>query len=300
MAIITNSICTTNKEIDIQSGTGAIKIGTFASANTITIGNTTGASAIVINAGSGGISMPSFTTTGALVSNSSGLITDANASTSGYVLTSNGAVTAPSFQAISASGAITTINGNSGSVTPTTGAVTISGTGPISTSGSSSTLTISTTAANTINATSGTATASSNAFTIVGAGTVSTSATGSTITITGSGGGGGLSWNNVTGSTQAMAVNTGYVNNGSGTPTVFTLPSTAAVGDIVAVQGANSGLWQIAQNAGQTIAFNAITSTSGTGGSVTATGRYDTLYLICITANTGWAYNSGFGNYTIA
>jgi hypothetical protein len=63
--------------------------------------------------------------------------------TSGYVLTSNGAGALPTWQAVSASGAIETINGDAGSVTPTAGSVTISGgsTG-LTTSGSSSTLSI--------------------------------------------------------------------------------------------------------------------------------------------------------------
>lgn len=192
-----------------------ITIGTGAAVKSITIGSTNTTSSVTINTGSGGITIPSFTTTGALVSNASGLITDATASTAGFVLTSNGAGSAPTFQAA------------------------------------------------------------------------------------GGGGGGGLTWNNTTGSTQAMAVGNGYVNNGSGAPTIFTLPSTASVGQIVAVQGANSGLWQIDQNASQTIAFNGATTTAGVGGVVAATGQYDTLFLICITANTGWAYNAGFGNYLI-
>src|ERR1700722_8763228 len=58
--------------------------------------------------------------------------------TSGLVLTSNGAA-APSFQSPSASGSVTTIDGNTGSATPSTGVVTISGDGTIvTTSGTSS------------------------------------------------------------------------------------------------------------------------------------------------------------------
>jgi len=213
MAILTNSICTNGQIIDIVSGTGAINIGTDAAAKTITIGNTTGASSVVFNTGSGGITIPSFTNYGVVGVNNLGLLSDIAAGTSGYVLTSNGTGSLPTWQAASA--------------------------------------------------------------------------------------GGGLSWNNTTGSTQAMAVNNGYVNNGSGSPTVFTLPSTAAVGDQIAVQGSNSGLWQIAQNAGQQIIFNGVSSTSGTGGSVSATSQYDSLYLICITANTTFATTSGFGNYSV-
>jgi len=99
MAII-NPLSTKNAQIDIKSGTGGINLGTDAAAKDITIGSSTGASSLTLNTGSGGLKIPSFTTTGALVSNASGTITDANASTAGYVLTSNGSGTAPSFQAV--------------------------------------------------------------------------------------------------------------------------------------------------------------------------------------------------------
>lgn len=64
----------------------------------------------------------------------------ANSGTAGFVLTANSAAP-PSWQSASASGAITTIDGDSGSISPTAGVVTISGgsTG-LTTSGSSSTL----------------------------------------------------------------------------------------------------------------------------------------------------------------
>jgi len=45
--------------------------------------------------------------------------------TSGYVLTSNGGAAYPTFQAVSASGAIITIDGDSGSISPSAGVVTI-------------------------------------------------------------------------------------------------------------------------------------------------------------------------------
>lgn len=114
-----------------------------------------------------------------------------------------------------------------------------------------------------------------------------------------SSGGGGIVWNNVTGSTQALAINQGYINNGSGAPTVFTLPATAAVGSIIAIQGSNSGLWQIAQNAGQSIHFNGLDSTVGTGGSVTSTSRYDSITLLCIVANTDFAVYGSSGNLDV-
>lgn len=74
---------------------------------------------------------------------SSGIWSGIDGSTATYVLTSNGTGMAPSFQAVSSSGSITTIDGDSGSMTPTAGAVTISGgTSGLTTSASSSTMDI--------------------------------------------------------------------------------------------------------------------------------------------------------------
>ena len=141
MPTITNIISSNNKEIDIQSNGGNLKIGTAAVATNIIIGNTTSTSSIKISSGSGNINIPSFTNTGALVSNTSGVITNVTASTTGYTLQSNGSSTLPSFQVQTGSGAITTLNGNSGSATGTV--VTISGgTSGLTTSATSSTVTL--------------------------------------------------------------------------------------------------------------------------------------------------------------
>ena len=295
MATITNSICTNNKEIDIQSQGGALKIATTANATSVSIGNTTAATSITLSVGSGGLNIPSFTTTGALVSNASGVITDANANTAGYVLTSNGSGSVPTFQAAS-SGGISTIDGNTGSITGST--VTISGSGPISTSGTSATMTITTTAANTANADIGSATASSNAFTFTGGAGISTSATCSVITITSSGASGFL-WVNTTTSTQAMIATHGYVSNNGASLVTFTLPSTGTIGDQVGVLGNGSGGWTIAQNSGQTIHFNAVSSTTGVTGGVSSTGQYDSLTLICTVTNTDWVAFQPTGNLSV-
>ena len=113
------------------------------------------------------------------------------------------------------------------------------------------------------------------------------------------GGGGGITWNNTTGSTQAMAVNNGYVSNDGSTLVTFTLPSTASVSQIVAVQGSGTGKYTIAQNSGQRIHFNGAQTTTGTGGTVSSTSTYDVIYLMCTTANTTWAVNSSVGNFSI-
>jgi len=98
MATITNSICSNNKAINIQSGTGPINIGTNAAATAIIIGNTSGATGVTINLGSSGLVIPSFNSYGSLVNTSSGLISVATAGIAGTILTSNGTSSLPTYQ----------------------------------------------------------------------------------------------------------------------------------------------------------------------------------------------------------
>ena len=64
--------------------------------------------------------------------------------------------------------------------------------------------------------------------------------------------GGGITWQNVTGTNQQAQPNTGYLANNAGQVTI-TLPTSPKVGDIVRVSGVGAGGWKIAQNAGQQI-----------------------------------------------
>lgn len=117
--------------------------------------------------------------------------------------------------------------------------------------------------------------------------------------VTISGGGSGYSWNEITGTSESMAVNNGYIANNASLVTL-TLPASATVGDTITTQGKGSGLYRIAQNAGQTIHFGASDTTTGTGGYIEATNRYDSIELICITANDEWAVLTGAqGAFTI-
>lgn len=110
--------------------------------------------------------------------------------------------------------------------------------------------------------------------------------------------GGGLTWTDVTGTTQSIAVNNGYTANNAGTVTL-TLPSTAAYGTLVAVVGKGAGGWSIAQNSGQTIHFGATNTTTGTGGSLSSTKQYDVVYLLCTIANTDFTVVNSIGNLTV-
>lgn len=118
--------------------------------------------------------------------------------------------------------------------------------------------------------------------------------------ITISGTGSGIGWTEVTGVSQSMAADNGYVSNNAGLVTL-TLPTVAAFGTIINVQGKGAGGWKIAQNAGQTIYCGSSASTTGVAGYIASTNRYDSVQLLCITANTEWAMLGGpQGNITIA
>jgi hypothetical protein len=135
-------------------------------------------------------------------------------------------------------------------------------------------------------------------FATLGAGTGISYATGAgTLTI--SAVGGGLTWTVVSGATQTMAVNNGYFAN-RGSNMVFSLPTTSAVGDMVAVNNMNTALgWTISYTTNQQIFFGSSSSTL-TSGSLSSTAVGDTVILVCRTANLTWAVVSSIGNITIA
>lgn len=120
---------------------------------------------------------------------------------------------------------------------------------------------------------------------------------GNSITISGTGS--GIGWTEVTGTSQAMSADSGYIANNAGLVTL-TLPVTAAVGTAISIIGKGAGGWAIAQNASQVVQIGSVGSTAGVGGSVASTNRYDSVNLICTTANTVWTTLGGVqGTLTI-
>lgn len=105
-------------------------------------------------------------------------------------------------------------------------------------------------------------------------------------------------WTEVTGTTQAAAVNSGYILNNAGLVTL-TLPAIAAVGDVILVVGKGAGGWKVAQNASGVIHFGNLDSTTGTGGFISSTAQYDCVMLVCIVANNGWVVQNSVGNITV-
>jgi hypothetical protein len=107
-----------------------------------------------------------------------------------------------------------------------------------------------------------------------------------------------FTWSVVTGATQAAAVDNGYICNRAAGVTV-TLPDTAAVGSIVRIVGMD-GNWVLAQNAGETVYYGTSNTTTGAGGSLTATDNRDCVELVCTVANVDWVVISSIGNITVA
>lgn len=127
-----------------------------------------------------------------------------------------------------------------------------------------------------------------NATLTAGTGVSIVNAAGS-VTINASGG--GVSWTTVTGTTQAAAINNGYVANSNAVGAcVITLPAIAPVGSIVEVLGLGNEGWTLAANAGQTIQFGSVATS--TAGSFSSTNQFDTILVKCMVANTTWSVTS--------
>lgn len=218
----------------------------------------------------------------------------ANSGTPGYVLTANTAAP-PSWQAVSSSGAITTLDGDSGSATPNAGVVTISGgSSGLTTTGASHTISLGGVLAVGYGGL-GITTTPSNGQIPIGNGTNYTAATitpGDGISISNGSGtitiaatGSGITWSNIIGTTQAAVVDNIYVCTNS-SQTIVTLPATASLGSVVGVEGLGVGGWILAANTGQTIKIG--TGTTSSAGSLTSAAASDNVYVVCIVANTTW------------
>lgn len=210
---------------------------------------------------------------------------------SGRVLTSNGAGMLPTYQVPAASGTVNSGTANQIAYYATTGTA-VSGL----TGANSSMLVTNSTGvpAMTASLTNGQIIIGSTGATptpaTLTAGTgigISNGAGSITISVTGS----GMAWTEVAGTSQAMTADNGYISSNAGVVTL-TLPVTAAVGTAISIIGKGAGGWTIAQNSGQIIQIGNVASTTGVAGTVSSSNRYDSLNLICTTANTVWT-NSG-------
>jgi hypothetical protein len=119
-----------------------------------------------------------------------------------------------------------------------------------------------------------------------------------------SSGGGGFTWSEVTGTTQAGTVENGYITNNA-SQVVVTLPSTAVLGSVIRITGKGAGGWKLAQNALQIIKFTSggvegvNQTTTGTTGFVASNDSEDSIEILCTTADTTWKVISHEGNLII-
>ena len=110
--------------------------------------------------------------------------------------------------------------------------------------------------------------------------------------------GGALVWSVIT-ANQTAAINHGYICNKAGLLTL-TLPSTAAVGSVIAFVNINTaaGSQFLSANPGQLNLGN-VAATANTG-TLTSTALGDIVFLVCSTANTTWYAYGVQGNITVA
>lgn len=107
-----------------------------------------------------------------------------------------------------------------------------------------------------------------------------------------------FNWIDVTASTQALAINSGYIGN-RGTSITYTLPTTAAVGSIIEITNFGAGLPIIAQNAGESINYIGSTTTVGVTGSLSAVEQFASIKLVNVVADTVWNVISSTGSFTV-
>ena len=106
-------------------------------------------------------------------------------------------------------------------------------------------------------------------------------------------------WNVVTGTSQQIVNENGYVPKNVGL-TTFTLPLTASVGDKFIIKGFHgTGGWKIAQNASQQIYVGNVFSSVGVLGSVSSTLPTDSATVTCLLNDTLWSVEPT-GNLSIS
>ena len=279
----------------------------------------------------GGTSVSSITKNALMVGNNTDPILTIDPGTDGQVLL-GGSDLIPKFGTLTSSGGTITFtaganslnmetggavgtqfDGDSGSAVPAAGVLTVAGGTGITTSAAASTVTVTLDTPVTV-ANGGTGRASHTAYAVICGGTTSTAAQQSIASVGTSGqvltsngaaalptfqdAAGGITWNEETGTSATMAVDNGYISNNAGEVT-FTLPTTAAVGSVVRVAGYGAGGWKIAQNAGEIIHFLGSDTTTGTGGSLDSSNRYNAVELVCTVADTEWVVISATGNINV-
>lgn len=232
------------------------------------------------------------------VNNTTGQLSDLGFGTSGQYFGSNGAGVSPTWKAFGSTAI--TFAGDTGTPFATSSVTVSGGTTGLTFNAATPNLNL---GGDLIVANGGTGKTTFTAYSVITAGTTATGAFQNVVGVGTSGqvltsaGAGALPtwtslvspagpWVDQTTASVTMTTNTGYTSDDGASLVTFTLPTTAAIGDYVEINGKGSGLWIIAQAAGQQIFVSPTQTTLGVGGSLASVNQYDCVRLRCITANT--------------
>lgn len=104
-------------------------------------------------------------------------------------------------------------------------------------------------------------------------------------------------WNDVPGSSLTTAGGNGYINSNV-VETTYTLPTTIPEGEVIGIAGKGAGGWILQCNMGQVIHLGNTPTSSG--GSLASTNEFDSVQIVCTTANTTFTVIACIGNLTVA
>ncbi len=105
----------------------------------------------------------------------------------------------------------------------------------------------------------------------------------------------GLAWSGIAGTTQAAAVDSGYVVQNAATTTI-TLPAVFGIGDTIIIKGLGAGGWILTAAGGDIVHVGQVATSAG--GTVTSANNYDVIQVSGLVANAEWSMDysvtSGF------
>jgi hypothetical protein len=111
-----------------------------------------------------------------------------------------------------------------------------------------------------------------------------------------------FTWNTVSGTTQTLAANNGYICTNAG-QTTATLPATASVGDTYEISAYTAAGWRVLPGTTTQIMRIGNAATTASTGSLASTQIGDTLRIVCMNASVSgsevFVVTSSMGNITV-
>lgn len=108
---------------------------------------------------------------------------------------------------------------------------------------------------------------------------------------------GSFSWTIVSGTSELLSGNNGYIINTS-EQVILTLPMFALPGEIIKIVG-ESGSWLLSQNDGQIIHLGTCSTTFGSSGYIGSTENHDCIEIVCTNENKTFIISSSQGNLLV-